>query len=74
MSRQHYEEILLSQEQEALHIAALASIEIENAFRICGLEMLNEALKGSGVHVIASPLPVQPSSEIPAPFGDRYQH
>jgi hypothetical protein len=69
MSRTHHEQVELRERAEAF--AYPLALEIEHALRICGVDMLNEALKESGVQLVVKPLPLRPltpAPEAPTPF------
>lgn len=68
MHREYFEQMSL--QERAQHEAAMLSVEIERVLPVCGLDMLNEALKGSGVQLVVKPppLPPLPATEIAVPF------
>lgn len=48
----------MSLQEQAEYEAAMLAMEIERVLRVCGADMLNEALKESGVQLVVKPLPL----------------
>lgn len=69
MERNYFEEMTLQERAE--NEATMLAVQIERVLRVCGADMLNEALKESGVQLVVKPLPLPraAAAEIAAPFG-----